>query len=241
MMATKEKMNITTGNPRGTFRKTAIIVGILFIIGTVAGVLSAVFTGPVLNDPDYLTKVAANENQIIIGALFVLIMAFVLAMVPVMLFPIFRKHNEALALGAVLFRGALEAVTYIAMVISWLLLIILSQAYTTAGAPDASYFQTFGNLLLEAGDWINQILAIVFSLGALMIYYLFYQSKLIPRWLSGWGFIGAILYLAVPLVGMFGPDVEILMGPLALQEMVLALWLIIKGFNPSLIASETTK
>jgi hypothetical protein len=224
-----------------TNRKAAITVGVLFIIGTASGILSAVITGPILGDPDYLSKVSANENQIIIGALLVLVMGFVLAMVPVMLFPIFRKHNEALALGAVLFRGALEAVTYIAMVISWLLLVSLSQAYTTAGAPDAYYFQTLGTLLLAAGDWINQILAIVFSLGALMIYYLFYQSKLIPRWLSVWGLIGAILYLAVPLLVLFGFKLEILMGPLALQEMVLAVWLIVKGFNSSVLISETTK
>jgi len=220
------------------YRKTAIIVGILFIIGTVSGVLSAVFTGSIFGDPDYLIKVSANENQIIIGALCVLIMGFALAMVPVMLFPIFKKYNEALALGAVLFRGALEAVTYIAMVISWLLLIVLSQEYVKAGAPIASYFQILGTLLFEANVQINTILEIVFSLGALMIYYIFYQSKLIPRWLSVWGLIGAILYLAVPLFGMFGSELEILMAPLALQEMVLALWLIVKGFSSSAIALE---
>jgi len=219
-------------------RKTAIIVGILLIIGTVSGVLSAVFTGSIFGDPDYLIKVSANENQIIIGALCVLIMGFALAMVPVMLFPIFKKYNEALALGAVLFRGALEAVTYIAMVISWLLLIVLSQEYVKAGAPIASYFQILGTLLFEANVQINTILEIVFSLGALMIYYIFYQSKLIPRWLSVWGLIGAILYLAVPLFGMFGSELEILMAPLALQEMVLALWLIVKGFSSSAIALE---
>ena len=224
-----------------TNKKTARIVGVLFIIGTVAGILSVVFTGPILDDPDYLIKVSANENQIIIGALLVLIMGFALAMVPVMLFPILKKYNEALALGSVVFRGALEAVTYIAIVISWLLLLTLSQEYVKAGAPDASYFQTLGTLLLEALDGIGQILSIVFSLGALMIYYLFYQSKLIPRWLSVWGLIGSILYLAVPLLGMFGSVLEILYAPLALQEMVFAVWLIVKGFNSSAIASGSAK
>jgi hypothetical protein len=166
-------------------------------------------------------------------------MGFALAMVPVMLFPIFKKHNEALALGAVVFRGALEAVLYIAMVISLLLLLTLSQEYVKAGAPDVSYFQTLGTLLLESVDWISQILSIVFSLGALMIYYIFYQSKLIPRWLSVWGLIGAIIYLAEPLLAMFGSELEILFAPLAVQEMVLAVWLIVKGFNSSAIVSES--
>ena len=217
--------------------KTARIVGVLFIIGTVAGILSVVVTGSILADPEYLMKVSANGNQIIIGALLVLTMAFALAMVPVMLFPIFKKYNEALALGAVVFRGALEAVIYIAVVICWLLLIILSQEYVKAGAPDASYFQTLGTLLLEAANWFGYILSIVFSIGALMIYYLFYQTKLIPRWLSVWGLIGAVIYLAQPLLAMFGSELDLLFAPLAVQEMVLAVWLIVKGFNSSAIAS----
>jgi hypothetical protein len=233
-----------------TYRKTAIIVGVLFIIGTVAGVLSFGVTGPILEDPEYLIQFAASEKQIIIGTLFVLIMGFALAMVPVMLFPIFKKYNEVLALGAILFRGALEAVAYIAIVINWLLLLTLSQEYVKAGAPDASYFQTMGTLLLGADVWLNHILAIVFCLGALMIYYIFYQSKLIPRWLSVWGLIGAILYLAAPLINLFDPQhptlsvisgVGLLMAPLAVQEMVFAVWLIVKGFNSSAIATLSEK
>jgi len=223
-----------------TNKRTARIVGVLFIIGTLAGVLSF-FGGTIIDDPDYLIKVSENENQIIVGALFILIMGFALAMVPVMMFPIFKKFNEALALGYVVFRGALETVTYFGGVISWLLLITLSQEYVKAGAPDASYFQTLGTLLLEAADWIDYISTLAFGLGALMFYYLLYQSKLIPRWLSGWGLIGAILVLAVGLLAMFGLDLAILWAPLALQEMVLAVWLIVKGFNPSAIASASAK
>jgi len=220
-------------------KKTARIVGVLFIIGTVAGILSRVITGPILNASDYLIKVSANENQIIIGSLFVLIMAFALAMVPVVMFSIFKKYNEALALGYVVFRGALEVVAYIATVISWLLLLTLSQEYVKAGAPDASYFQTLGTLLLEAANWFGYILSIVFSIGALMIYYLFYQTKLIPRWLSVWGLIGAIFYLAQPLLALFGSELDILFAPLALQEMILAVWLIVKGFNSSAIVAPS--
>ena len=87
-----------------------------------------------------------------------------------MLFPILKKHNEALALGYVVFRGALETVTTIAMVIGWLFLTVLSQEYIIAGAPDASYFQTLGTLLLNGNDSISTISQIVFRLGALMFY-----------------------------------------------------------------------
>ena len=226
-------MNTTKGSPRGTNRKTAIIVGVLYIVGTIAGILSLVFTGSILSDPNYLIRVSENQNQILLGVLLVLAMGFSLAMMSVVLFPILKKQNEALAFGAVVFRGMLEAVLYIAVAISWLLLLTISQEYVKAGVPDASHFQTVGALLLKATDRIGSILDIVFSLGALMIYCLFYQSKLIPRWLSVWGIIGAILYLASGLFSMFSVDFGILEAPLALQEMVMAVWLIVKGFNLS--------
>ena len=179
------------------------------------------------------------------GALFLLIMGLALAMVPVMMFPILKKSNEALALGYVVFRGGFEAVAYIAMTIGWLLLLPLSRAYVQAGALDSSDIRAWGNLLLKA-DEIGSILTIVFCLGALMFYYSLYQSKLIPRWLSGWGLIGAIPYLASGLLAMFAVTESLstihtaLELPLALQEMVLAVWLIVKGFNPAAIDSLTT-
>jgi hypothetical protein len=128
-----------------------------------------------------------------------------------------------------------------------LLLIPLSQEYVKAGAPDASYFQNLGTLSLETDFQINPILKIVFSLGALMFYYLLYQSKLVPRWLSGWGFVGATLHLASGLFFMFGWLTEFpVLGifwdlPIALQEMVLAVWLIVKGFNSSAMVSQSAK
>jgi hypothetical protein len=230
-----------------TYRKTAIIVGVLYIIGTVAGILCKVLTGSIQNDLNLLTKVTANENQIIIGALFLLIMGLALAMVPVMMFPILRKRNEALALGYVVFRGALETVTTIGMVIGWLFLTILSQEYVKAGAPDASYFQTLGTLLLNGNDSISTISQIVFPLGALIFYSLLYQSKLIPRWLSGWGLIAAILWIAATFLDLFGlispwSTIQVVLAlPIGVQEMVMAVWLIVKGFNPSAIASLSAK
>ena len=186
-----------------SYRKTAIIVGILYIIGTVAGVLSVVITTPILSASDYLAQVAANPNQLTTGALLVLLMGLVLAMVPVMLFPIFRKINEILAVGYVVFRGGLETVTSIVSVIPWLFLLIVAREYAAAGAPDASYFQTLGSLLKEGIDSLAPIRGIVFSLGALMIYYILYQSKLIPRWISGWGVLAILLHLASSFLILF--------------------------------------
>lgn len=222
-----------------SYRKTAVIVGVLFLIGDIAGVLSVVVSGPILNAPNYLSTVSANENQIVVGSFLLLVMGFALALIPVVAFPIFKRYNEVLALGYVVFRGALETVTSMATAVAWLLLIPLSQEYVKAGAPDVSSFHALGAVIQNAAQLGTNLAAIVFPLGALLFYSLLYQSKLIPRWLSGWGLIGAVLYLAAGLyvwsllISSFTPVFEVLALPLGVQEVVLAVWLIVKGFNPS--------
>jgi len=229
-----------------SYRKNAIIVGVLFITATVAGILSAVFSGSILDAPDYLINVSANANQVIIGALFGLIMGLAVAGIAIWLYPVIRKHNEALALGSVGFR-IIEGVLFIVGVIGLLSLVTLSQEYVKAGAPDASYFQSLGTLLLAARDWAGVLGSFAFILGALMYYYIFYQSKLIPRWLSVWGLIGVPLWIAAELLIMFGliesfsTNAILLDIPIGVNEMVLAVWLIVKGFNPSAIASLSAK
>jgi len=186
---------------------------------------------PVLTEADYLSRLASYETRITIGSLLVLTMAFSLALIPAVMFPIFRAYNEVLALGSIIFRGALESVAYLAIVLSWLLLITIGQQYASADSQDGTTLRAIGDVVLASGDWLNHLLALVFSIGALMMYYLFFASKLIPRWLSVWGIAGAVLYFSVPLLGIFGLEFAVLMAPLALQEMVLAIWLIVKGFN----------
>lgn len=221
-------------------RKTAIIVGVLFIIGTVSGVVGGILSAPLLTVPDYLGEIAANQSRFVTAMIFVLTMGFSLVMVPAMLYPIFKKYNQALALGALMFRGALEGVAYMLIALCWLALFSLSH---TSGTNPA-VVQFLGDQVRQVETWINILMAIPFCLGAMMIYYLFYISRLIPRWLSLWGFIGSILYIMAPIIVMFNSqnlvlsldtNMGILMGPLALQEMVFALWLLFKGFalNPS--------
>jgi hypothetical protein len=107
---------------------------------------------------------------------------------------------------------------------------VLGQNAGAANA-DGTTVQSLGAVLHGLSDWGAHVVSIVFSIGALMIYWLFYVSKLIPRWLAVWGIIGGALYLISPFLTMYGVEFGVLMAPLAVQEMVLALWLIIKGFS----------
>ncbi|TSA15742.1 DUF4386 domain-containing protein [bacterium] len=223
-------------------RRAATIAGVLFIIGTVAGILSI---APAIDAPDYLVKASANANQVIIGAFFQFVIATAYVGIAILLYPILRRYNESLALGFLSFR-IIAAVFLIIGVTSALLLLALSQEFVKAGALDSSYFQTLGGLLRTGRDLVNHV-AMPWTLivSALMFYFILYQTKLVPRWLSGWGLVGTTVSIWATLLVMFRlieiitPIYIVLAIPWALQEMVLAVWLIVKGFNPSVAASES--
>jgi hypothetical protein len=221
-------------------RSTATIVGILYIIGTLAGVLSMIVSAGLLDGPDYLNVVASNASRAQLVALLVLVMGLPLAMIPAMMYPILKRHNEALAIGYVIFRGALEGLIYVLTAMTWFLLVVVARQYADSGAAAASQFSSLGTLLVKAQDPINAVGCIVFSLGGLMFYYVLYRARLLPRWLSGWGIVALVGYLSAGLIAVFGPYLVPLLMPLALQEMVMAVWLIVKGFNTSATASQAT-
>ncbi|MFC1960314.1 DUF4386 domain-containing protein [Chloroflexota bacterium] len=230
-------------------RRNAIWAGVFYIIATIAPISTIFFIGflggqiegrgPVL---DYLVNVSANETQVLIGMLIELIYVLAIVGIIVNLFPILRKHNEASALWFFSLRF-IEAICAIVGSIILLTLLPLSQEFIKVGVPDASHFQTTGDLLLAARDWTFLIgSGLVWSLSALILNYLLYQSKLIPRWLSVWGFVGAILSLAAYSLQLFGiKPPEIAWIPIGVQEMIFAVWLIAKGINSSAIVSESAE
>jgi hypothetical protein len=228
-----------------TIRKTSITVGVLFLIALVMHPIGTAIYQPILSAPDYLVNAYPNKTQVLIGILLVFICVPAIVLIPIMLFPILKQHNVSIALGYVGFR-ILEGVLFIVFGIGALSQLTLSQEYVKTVAPNAFYFQTLGNLIQAGIDWTSLIYIIIFTLGALMFYYLLYLSKLIPRFISVWGFIAAALLLTGTLLSMFELipllKVQIFFAPpIALNELILSLWLIVKGFNSSAIDDKFTK
>jgi hypothetical protein len=221
-------------------RKTAVTAGVVFIIATVAVLLAGMFV-PDLTGADYLTSLAANAPQVGVGALVFLIAYFASAGIAVVMYPVLRTANAGLALGSVIFR-TIEAAFYTVALVCLLSLLTLGQQFAAAGAADRATLQALGDLLLSLRQ--HAILAAVFSfsLGAFMYYWLFYQSRLVPRWLSGWGIAATVAMLAACVLALFS-DTSVsgyipLAFPIFLQEMVLAVWLIVRGFGRSETAAR---
>jgi hypothetical protein len=216
-------------------KRVARIVGIFYIAATVAGLVGLAVEDPVLLDnANYLIDVSANEIRVITGTLCELIMAVAVVGIAITAHQVLKKHNASIAIGYVGAR-LVEGVIYIIGAISLLTLLTLSQEFAAAGTPDASYFHTLGELLLAVRDWGGHVIldVAVFPLGALIFYAVLFQARLVPRWLSGWG--------VLVLFAVFEPLSTIhivLQAPLGIQELALALWLIVKGFSSPVITSE---
>jgi hypothetical protein len=131
-------------------------------------------------------------------------------------------------------------------VILLLLLLTLSQEFVKAGAPVSSHFQTIGEILRTGRDLVNHVgMILVLSMGGLLLNSLLYQTNLVPRWLSGWGLAGTAVTIVASFLFMFRA-IDLLTSvymnfPLALQEMVFAVWLIVKGVNSSAVTAMSAK
>jgi len=217
------------------YRTTATLVGVLYIIGTAAGILSVVPTGgngPA--GPNYIADAAAKGNGLAGGALLILVMGLALALIPVVMYPVLTSVSPRSAAGYLVFRGALETTTYMILVVSWLSLAELGREYASRGAG-ADGLAAAGSAIARAGEiTFSSVTPVVFLAGAAIFYSALWRARLVPRWLSGWGLVAILPYLAQAMLTFFGKGQSteaMLVAPLALQEMVLAVWLLVRGFR----------
>ncbi|MFC2079183.1 DUF4386 domain-containing protein [Candidatus Bipolaricaulota bacterium] len=220
-----------------TSRKTAVLVGALFLIATASFFLGDDgLVAPILGAEDYLVTVSENQSQVILGVLIAFIDGLAIVGISVLLLPLLKRYGEAMALGYVGFRIT-EFAVILAYLIGGLMLITLSHEYVSAADHDATTFQSLGALLRGLRYWSWQFILLFNGVAGLMVTYLFYRSRLIPRPISILGIIGyAILFPGV-LLHLFGV-VDILSGigflvfiPGAIFEAGLPIWLFVKGFN----------
>jgi hypothetical protein len=235
-----------------TYRMNAIMAGALYFLGTVFGVLGVVIGGDVLTSlisgkllagVDILSLAAANSSRLTWGAFLTLMMGISLVAMTVFLYPIIRKASKELAMGMVLFRGALEGIFYFVTALNILTLVAVSNEYIATGA-DSAVLQSVGHILYQFENIKAPVSSIIFLIGATCIYLTFYSTRLIPRWLSVWGFLAVVTSMASALLNFFHVDsgygfyLEMVMFP---QEILMAVWLIVKGFNPKALAALSAK
>lgn len=222
-----------------TYRGNAIAAGVLFILCSAASILSIAPLGAALSAPVDFARLAANDGRVVMTALLELVWAATGMGIAIALYPVLRRFNPALALGSVVGR-VVENVFILGGTLSLLALLTVSQE--AVAGPSA--FQAIGDALVAVRDWVHGFVGMVpFGIGVFMYYLVLYTSRLVPRWLSGWGLVAAVLSLVATLYAGFTQafgftTVEIVLSiPIGVHEMVLAVWLIAKGFSKPALAS----
>lgn len=217
------------------------LVGLLLVIGMVAGIFSV---APSVDSLHYLTESAKNANQVKLAAVSQLIMALAYIGIAILLYPIIKRFGEGLSIGFLSFRIAATTLVVITTVIL-LSILSLSQEYIALASKDSAAIEAVGNMLKLTRDYINHVfMIIVLCAGNILLYILLIKSKLIPRWLSVWGLVGALLSIIASVLVLF-KVVDIitveyiaLNVPTGLQEIVLAVWLLTRGFNKQVLSIE---
>jgi hypothetical protein len=230
-------------NTVSTLRKTAVLVGTLYILAAVTSVIALIAYGPVLHYSDYILKGAARATRVASGAFLESVLAFSIIGISLAMFPILRRRDEGLALGYACFR-LLEATIIIVGIISVLSVVTLSREYAKATAPDAAAYLTAGRLLVAQHNW-TFLFGPDLALGpsTLIMGYFLFRSRLVPRFIAVMGLVGGPLVWVSAVLVMFNVYDQVSMWgavtavPVFAYEMTFAVWLIAKGFDPSALAA----
>lgn len=236
-MSTSEKTNAS--------KRTAVWVGLLFLTATATFLTADQLIAGVLDRPDYLAGASADTMALAAGALLAFVDGLAVVGIALLLFPLLRRHSEPLALGYVGFRVAELAAILLYMATP--LLVISLRGSLPDGSVGASAAETLGGLLRAQYDAAILMIYLFTGVAGAILAVGLYRSRLIPRPLAVLGLIGYPVLLVGAVLDMFSlTDVTQGVGLLAvvpggLFELILPMWLIVKGFNPSAIVSESTE
>ena len=219
---------------RTSSRRTAVFVGLLFLTATAAFIFAEAFTSRVLSQPNFL--VAASSQTFALATAAVLLLAqFGVVGIAVLLFPLLKRHGEALALGHVAFRITELAATLVFLAVP--LLSIELGAGLADGTVDRAATTSLGALLQAQHSVAILLIYLATAAAGICMTTLLFRSRLIPRWLAILGLITYPTLLMGTILDIFNV-VNVTHGigllaliPGAVFEFVLPVWLLVKGFR----------
>ena len=213
-------------------RRTAVLVGALFLISTATFIVSNALITPLLGSPNFLAEVSTHSQLMIAATLIGLIEGVATVGIAIALYPILKWQHPALALGYAGMRIAELAVAAVGFGLGGLLLVTLS-----ATAPNGVNSEMLGTLLVALRPWTLMLVYVYTAIGGLMLSYMLLRTRLVPRGLSVLGLIGYAALLVASVLDMLG-FIDLVAGPGlvwlvpgGLFELLLPIWLFARGFN----------
>jgi hypothetical protein len=213
-------------------RRTAVLVGVLFLISTATFIVSNALISPLLGSQNYLAAVADHSQLMIAATLIALIEGTATVGIAIALYPILKRQHPALALGYAGMRIAELTIAAVGFGLGGLLLVTLS-----ATAANEANSETLGTLLVALRHWTLMLVYLYTAIGGLMLSYILLRTRLVPRGLSVLGLIGYAALLLAAVLDMLGLIDTVagtgLVGlvPGGLFELLLPIWLFARGFN----------
>jgi Domain of unknown function (DUF4386) len=227
-------------------RRTAIVAGVFFLITEVTAIAGVLLYGSVLGSPDYLISPTVDDTGVRAGAFLEVLLAIAVVGTAVTLYPIVKRQNEGMALGHV--AGRLIEATIIAVgAISLLAVVTMRQDLAGTTGPEAAAAVTVGQSLVAVHNWtflFGPKLAL--GVNTVLLAYLMYRSRLVPRAIAVLGLVGGSLIFASGTAVLFGlyEDLSVpgvaAAAPVLAWELSVATWMIVKGFQPSPITADMT-
>jgi hypothetical protein len=227
-------------------RRTAIVAGVFFLITEVTAIGGMLLYGPVLGDPDFVVSASADDAAVRAGAFLEVLLAIAVVGTAVTLYPVIRRQNEGMALGHV--AGRLIEATIIAVgAISLLAVVTMRHDLAGTTGAEAGVAVTVAQSLVAVHDW-TFLFGPKLALGAntVLLAYLMYRSRLVPRAIAVLGLVGGSLIFASGTAVLFGVYEDLSVpgvaaaAPVFAWELSVATWMIVKGFKPSPIISDPT-
>ena len=220
-------------------KKTGRLVGLLFLLIFVTGIIVYQFLqGPLLFSDDFLTATSANSNKIIISTLLLFLSGLMSVVIATVLLPIFKKHSITLAF-LYLASSILGFIAISIDNISVLSMLELSLEYTKNETSNSDLLNALGNVFYKKHWWTHYLSLLVSCFPVFILYYTFYVSKLIPKVISIVGIIAVVLMFIELLFSIFGNSISMnMLVPIGLIQLILPLWLIFKGLNPTVLETK---
>lgn len=206
------------------------MAGALFLIALAASIIGGLFVQAVAAQADPVRAAMENSMPLRIGILLELVNAVCVAGIAALLYPVLKECSKGAARGYLVCR-MLEAVFCAAMVI------VPRSLLHIADGTGGEYQAAVTMLLFVRAGIVDLLIPVFFSMGAVLFYGTAYRYKLLPRFLPVWGMAGTLLVFAISILGLFrGADMnmgaQIAFGlPMILNELLLGIWLIVKGFR----------
>lgn len=225
-------------------RRTAFVAGVFYLITFISSIPAVFLLDPVLNDADYIMRTTGGDTRVVLGCFLDLVNALACIGTAVTLFPVVRRQHEGVALGFVTAR-VFEAAIIVIGVVSLLAVVTLRQDLAGVAGTDAGALLVAGNALVAVRDWTFTLgPGLMPGVNALLLGYLLYRSRLVPRLIPTVGLIGAPLLIVSAIATIFNdndPITALAVSatiPIFVWELSLGIWLVVKGFTPSPITAR---